>query len=61
VSLPLLRAMDDIAATLPRGDLHAKLLDRVRRVVAGCDDRMEDGDTARLRQRLVAMEQRLTG
>jgi uncharacterized membrane protein len=61
VSLRLLRAIGDIAGTLQHDDTRAKLLERARRVVDGCSERLGEIDTARLRQRLATMEQRLEG
>jgi uncharacterized membrane protein len=61
VSLRLLRAIGDIAGTLRQDDTRAKLLERARRVVDGCSERLGEIDTARLKQRLATMERWLEG
>ncbi len=61
VSLRLLRAITDIVGTLSQDDTRAKLLERARRVVDGCDERLGEIEAARLRQRFVALERRLEG
>ena len=58
VSLRLLRAIGDIGGTLHQGDIRDKLLERARRVVDGCGDRLAETDADRLRQRLAAIEAR---
>jgi uncharacterized membrane protein len=60
VSLRLLRAIGDIGGTVQRGEVRAALLARARRVADGCGERMDEADIARLRQRLAALEMRLT-
>jgi uncharacterized membrane protein len=61
VSLRLLRAFGDIAGTLRHDDTRAKLLERARRVVAGCGERLSEAETARLRQRIASLERLLEG
>jgi uncharacterized membrane protein len=61
VSLRLLRAIGDIASTLQQDDTRAKLLERARRVVDGCTERLDEAETARLKQRLTTIEQQLEG
>jgi uncharacterized membrane protein len=61
VSLRLLRAIGDIAGTLQHDDTRAKLLERARRVVDGCSERLGEVETARLRQRLATIERRMEG
>ena len=61
VSLRLLRAIGDIAGTLEQNDTRAKLLERGRRVVDGCNERLGEAEIARLKQRLTTLEQRLEG
>ena len=56
VSLRLLRAFDDIAMTVNDSESRATLLQRASRVVAGCTPHLPEGDLAKLRQRLAAME-----
>ena len=58
VSLRLLRAIGDIGGALQQDDTRAKLLERARRVVDGCDDRLGEVDAARLRQRFATIEHR---
>ena len=60
VSLRLLRAIGDIGGTVQRDEVRAALLARARRVAHGCSERMDEADIARLRQRLAALEMRLT-
>jgi len=57
VSLRLLRAIGDIAGTLQQDDTRANLLERARRVIDGCDARLDEVDAARLQQRLATIEQ----
>ena len=59
VSLRLLRAFGDIAGTLWHGDIRDKLLERARRVVDGCSDRVGETEIARLSERLAVLEERL--
>jgi uncharacterized membrane protein len=59
VSLRLLRAVGDIAAALEQDDTRAKLLERARRVVDGCDERLGEVEAARMRQRLATIEHRI--
>jgi uncharacterized membrane protein len=61
VSLRLLRAIGDIADTLQQDDIRAKLLERARRVVDGCDERLGESEAARLQQRIATLEHRLAG
>jgi uncharacterized membrane protein len=61
VSLRLLRAFGDIAGTLRHDDTRGKLLERARRVVEGCGERFSQAETARLRQRIAALERLLEG
>jgi uncharacterized membrane protein len=61
VSLRLLRAIGDIADTLQQDDIRAKLLERARRVVDGCDERLGEAEAARLQQRIATLEHRLAG
>jgi uncharacterized membrane protein len=58
VSLRMIRAIGDIAGTLEQANDRAKLMERARRVVEGCDARLGEVDAARLRQRVAAIEQR---
>jgi uncharacterized membrane protein len=59
VSLRLLRAIGDIAGALEQEDTRTKLLERARRVVDGCDERLGEIEAARLRQRVAALEHRI--
>jgi uncharacterized membrane protein len=59
VSLRLLRAIGDIGGALEQEDTRAKLLELARRVVDGCDERLDAIEAARLRQRIATLEQRL--
>ena len=59
VSLRLLRAISDIGGTLQHSDIRAQLLQRARRVVDSCGDRVAEADAARLQERLTNLELRL--
>jgi len=59
VSLRLLRAFNDIARTASDVDLRGTLLERARRVVAGCTGRLAEDELGRLRRRLVVLESRM--
>jgi uncharacterized membrane protein len=52
VSLRLLRALGDIAATTPDPEYHRMMLDRGRRVVAGCAEKLGEEELQALRSRL---------
>jgi len=56
VSLRLLRAFDDIASATPLPELKRTLLERARRVVAGCAGSLPEDELAKLQQRLKAFE-----
>jgi uncharacterized membrane protein len=58
VSLRLLRAYDDIGATVKDPELRAALLRRAERVVAGCTVHLRKDDLGRLQERLAAMQAR---
>jgi uncharacterized membrane protein len=57
VSLRLLRALRDIASTTADLEYHSGLLERGRRVVAGCGERLGEDEMRQLRKRLLALEQ----
>ena len=59
VSLGLMRAYGDIAASTPHADLRASLLERARRVATGCAGHLPKDELARLEQRLAAIEAKL--
>jgi uncharacterized membrane protein len=56
ISLRLLRAFRDIASTTQHTDLRNKLVERAKRVVAGCTGHLPKDDLKKLQQRLVALE-----
>ena len=56
VSLRLLRALSDIAATTPDPAYREILVERGRRVVTGCAGKLGDEDFSKLRGRLIAFE-----
>ncbi len=58
VSLWLLRAFDDIAATCVDPRIVESLAARGRRVLAGCAARLQPDQTEKLRERLGALEAR---
>jgi len=55
VSLRLLRALGDIATTTPDPEYRQTLVERGRRVVAGCAERLGDEELQALRARLEAL------
>jgi len=56
VSLRLLRAFDDIASTTQHADMRTRLLERARRVTAGCAGHLPNDELARLQHRLATLE-----
>lgn len=56
VSLRLLRALGDIAATSRDAGVRGRLLERGRRIVTGCDTRLGEPELAELTARLHALE-----
>jgi len=57
VSLRLLRALADIAATIPEVEVRESLAERGRLIVAGCAEVLAEGELAKLRVRLSTLEQ----
>src|SRR5450631_1869732 len=60
VSLRLMRAFDDIAGSTEHADLRARLLERARRVTAGCAGHLPADDLAKLQQRLATLQSMVT-
>ena len=60
VSLRLMRAFGDISAATSDPAIRRRLLERGKRVIDGCADRLQDLDIARLRARLSRLEAGLT-
>lgn len=58
VSLRMLRALDDIATTIPDSTLRETLVERGRRIVAGCAPHLDEDATRELRGRLATLERR---
>ena len=56
VSLRLLRAFDDIASTTQHADMRTRLLERARRVTAGCAGHLPKDELVKLQQRFAAFE-----
>jgi uncharacterized membrane protein len=56
VSLRLLRALADIAATTPSREFRADLAERGRRIVAGCAERLGEHELRQMRRRLEMLE-----
>jgi uncharacterized membrane protein len=56
VSLRLLRAFDDIASTTQHATMRTRLLERARRVTAGCAGHLPKDELVKLKQRLAALE-----
>lgn len=59
VSLRMLRALGDIAATIPDPDFRRSLVERGRRVVAGCAEQLGEDEMSELRARLSTLEEAL--
>jgi len=59
VSLRLLRALDDVASTCHDAGIIEPLVQRGRRVVAGCAERLGPDDLGKLKQRLTMLEARM--
>jgi uncharacterized membrane protein len=57
VSLRLLRALGDIATTTPDPAYRRTLVEQGRRILTGCAERLGEGELARIRVRLAAIEQ----
>jgi uncharacterized membrane protein len=58
VSLRLLRALDDLAATTEAEGIRERLVLRGRHIVAGCATRVDESDFKRLEGRLAELEAR---
>jgi len=56
VSLRLMRALGDISSTTRDPAIRLLLLDRGKRLLAGCIGHLQEGDIERLRQRLTRLE-----
>jgi uncharacterized membrane protein len=56
VSARLVRAFDDIASTTEHADLRTGLLERARRVTAGCAKHLPKDELVKLQQRFAALE-----
>jgi uncharacterized membrane protein len=57
VSLRLLRALGDIATSTPDPAYRRTLVEQGRRILAGCAEKLGEGELARIRARLAALEQ----
>jgi len=56
VSLRMLRALHDIAATTKDPEIHQLLIDRATRIVAGCAERLGEDELKEIRARLAALQ-----
>jgi uncharacterized membrane protein len=61
VSLRLMRALGDIASTVDAPAIRRRLLDRGKRLIAGCAGHLQEDDLERLRQRLSLLETGIAG
>jgi uncharacterized membrane protein len=59
VSLRMLRALGDIATSTPDPAYRRTLAEQGRRILAGCAERLGEGELARIRVRLAELEQLL--
>jgi uncharacterized membrane protein len=57
VSLRMLRALGDVATTVPDPAAQQRLAERERRIVAGCAEKLDESELSELRLRLAALEQ----
>jgi uncharacterized membrane protein len=60
VSLRMLRALGDIAATIPDPAVQLTLAERGRQIVAGCAEELAEEELGKLRLRLSALERLAT-
>jgi uncharacterized membrane protein len=58
VSLRLMRALDDIVSTIDDPTLQNCVIERGRRLIEGCDGKLQSEDLVRLRRRYVTLESR---
>jgi len=56
VSLRMLRALGDIAATTKDPEIHRRLVDRANRIVAGCAERLSADELSEIQGRLSALQ-----
>jgi uncharacterized membrane protein len=56
VSLRMLRALGDIAATTKDPEIHRSLVDRASRIVAGCGERLREDELGEIRGRFSALQ-----
>jgi uncharacterized membrane protein len=56
VSLRLMRALGDLASTIGEPTLRRRLIDRGKRLLAGCSGRLQEEDFQRLQGRLSILE-----
>jgi uncharacterized membrane protein len=56
VSLRMLRALGDIASTIPDSAVQKGLAERGRRIVAGCAEKFDEDELGELRLRLATLE-----
>ena len=59
VSLRMLRALSDLAATVPDPVVQQGLAERARRIVAGCADEFDQDELSELRSRLATLERQI--
>jgi hypothetical protein len=57
VSLRMLRALGDVATSTPDAAYRRTLVGQGRRILAGCAEKLGEGELARIRVRLGALEQ----
>jgi hypothetical protein len=53
----MLRALGDIAASTPEPAYRRTLVEQGRRILAGCAEKLGEGELARIRVRLAGLEQ----
>jgi uncharacterized membrane protein len=56
VSLRMLRALGDIASTIPDSAVQKGLAERGRRIVEGCAEKFDEDELEELRLRLATLE-----
>jgi uncharacterized membrane protein len=57
VSLRMLRALGDVARTVPDPAVQRRLAERGRRIVAGCAEKFDEDELGELRLRLATLEE----
>jgi uncharacterized membrane protein len=57
VNLRMLRALGDIAQTVPDKNFRAVLADRGRKILAGCAKQMEEDELSEMKKRMAFLDE----